>query len=107
MFRGEYFEINQSQQSKKVHTINNKHFESGQEKNSLTNEQAEEFNDHQNDGTKSKILYETTSNSLKRMDNNLCFERHDMQTGKKLIGLVDLTNEENYISRLSTKISLS
>lgn len=96
MFRGNFFEINQSQQSKAIHTINNKLFESGLEKNNPTNDQAEKLN-HRFDETMNKILYESRSIKLKREDNNLCFERHDLQTGKKLIGLVDLMNEENYI----------
>lgn len=41
----------------------------------------------------------TSSIFLQRRDNLLSFERHDMQTSKKLTGLIDIGTSNNYISR--------
>lgn len=83
-------------QSGKVHTIDNR-FESAFIRTILKDEQADErFNDVFNK-TVDEISNENASINLRRINNQLCFERHDLQTGKKLIGLVDLMNEQNYI----------
>lgn len=55
-----------------------------------------------NDKSKSTSEYSSRI-FLQRMNDNLCFERHDRQTEKKLIGLIDLGLSNNFILKDKVK----
>lgn len=59
--------------------------------------------DFEIDETANVIPYETASIFLKRINNNLCFERTDKQADRKLIGLIDMGIKNNFISRKNVK----
>lgn len=73
----------QSQQSNQYQCLNKMH---------------DQFSD-----TMNKIPSKTSSISIKRMNNELCFEQTDRNTGNKFIGLIDMRLNNNFISKENAK----
>lgn len=75
----------------------------------LENNQPQQPNERQNlqnqtDKTIAKIQLETASINLRHINNHLCFEQNDKNTGGKLVGLIDSTIGQNYILNERTKL---
>lgn len=80
----------------------NEKFHATLERQFLIDNQSQQSNEHQIqnqfDVTIDEIPYETASIAIKRINGLLCFEQCDKESGK-MIGLIDMKVNNNYISR--------